>query len=102
MRRELDNAEFIAFREICVEPPAKALVELLGSLDVRNGDDHDLKVHVELADGPVAAGIVDFGGAHAASWIRLRVCVLFRRKTSMGLRVVMPSRVVSAPARRAR
>jgi hypothetical protein len=85
---ELDNAKAVKRGDVVVEPPAQALVELLGSVDVGDGDDLDLEVHVDLPDGRVAAGVVYFGGAHGC----LLGCVVcktlsFRRETSMGLRI---------------
>jgi hypothetical protein len=60
---ELDDAKAVQRGDVVVEPPAQALVELLGSVDVGHGDDLDLEVHVDLPDGRVAAGVVYFGGA---------------------------------------
>src|SRR5215472_8244222 len=45
--RELDDAKAGQRGVVGVEPPAKALVELLGLVDVGHGDDVDLEVHVD-------------------------------------------------------
>src|ERR1039457_3352020 len=100
---ELDDAKAVKRGDVVVEPPAQALVELLGSVDVGHGDDLDLEVHVDLPDGRVAAGVVYFGGAHGC----LLGCVACMTLLSGGrpqwvFVLVMPPRVISAPARRAR
>src|SRR5215831_14635850 len=48
--RELDDANALCWGDIGVEPPTQALVEQLGSLDVRDWDDVDLKLHVDSRD----------------------------------------------------
>src|SRR5215471_8422018 len=45
--RELDDAKAGQRGVVGVEPPAQALVELLGSVDIGYGDDIDLEVHVD-------------------------------------------------------
>ena len=45
--RELDDAEVVAVGEVGVEPPAEVAIETLGAIDVRNGDDDDLELHVD-------------------------------------------------------
>ena len=69
MRRPLQRGD------VLVEPPAQALVELLGSVDVGHGDDVDLEVHVDhvcllerflqlagdLADGGLDTTLHDLG-----------------------------------------
>jgi hypothetical protein len=45
-RRELDDAEVVTGGEVGVEPPAEASVELLRAVDIRDGDDHHLELHV--------------------------------------------------------
>ena len=50
-RVELDDPE-VAAAEVGVEPPAEALVELLRPVDIRDGDDDGLELHV---DGGVSA-----------------------------------------------
>ena len=47
-RRELDHAEVVAGGVVGVEPPTQVAVEALGAVDVRNGNDDDLELHVEL------------------------------------------------------
>jgi len=44
-QRELNPAEPVFERGIGLEPPAEAAVELLGTIDVRNGYDNDLELH---------------------------------------------------------
>jgi hypothetical protein len=46
-RRELNHAETIIEGEIGVEPPAQAVVELLGAINIRNRNDNDLELHIE-------------------------------------------------------
>ena len=46
-RRELHHAEALAVVEVGVEPPPEVRVELLRAIDVRNGDDDDLELHVD-------------------------------------------------------
>ena len=61
-RRELDQAEAAGGGDVGVDPPAEAAhVELLCALDIRDGEDDHLEVHV---DGPGAgdrAGVVAAG-----------------------------------------
>ena len=45
-RRELDQPEVVAGGDVGVEPPAEARVELLRAVDVRDGDDDHLELHV--------------------------------------------------------
>src|SRR5580704_9220656 len=48
-RRELDHAEVaIVGGVVGVEPPPQAAVEGPGAVDVRNRDDHDLKLEVDI------------------------------------------------------
>ena len=53
--------------DIVVQPPAQALVELLGSVDVGHRDDLNLQVKVDLPDGRVAAGLCTSAELIAAS-----------------------------------
>ena len=46
-RRELDHAPVVAGGEVGVEPPTQVAVKALGAIDVRNGDDDDLELHVD-------------------------------------------------------
>ena len=46
-RRELDDPEAVVDGEVGVEPPPEAAVELLRAVDVRDGDDDDLELHVD-------------------------------------------------------
>ena len=48
-RRELDDAEAVTGGEVGVESPAEAQVELLGPVDIRDGDDHHLELLVHDA-----------------------------------------------------
>ena len=92
-RRELDYAEAVQRGGVAVEPPAQALVELLGSVDVGDGDDLDLQVKIGLPDGRVAARAVYFGDADG--WL------VSGGRPQLVFVVVMSSRVICAPARRA-
>ncbi len=47
-RRELDDAEVVAGGEVGVEPPPEAAVERLRAVDIRNRDDDDLELHVDV------------------------------------------------------
>ena len=47
-RRELHDPKRVTDGEVGVEPPAQAAVEALGAIDVRNRDDDDLELHVDL------------------------------------------------------
>ena len=53
-RRELDQAEIFAGGAVDVEPPSDALVKLLRAVDIRNGDDDDLELHVNSRDARLA------------------------------------------------
>jgi hypothetical protein len=44
-RRELDDANVLCRGDILVKPPTQLLIELLGALDIRHGDDVNLEVH---------------------------------------------------------
>src|SRR6516165_9370722 len=44
---ELDDAKPLHRGDVAVEAPTQALIELLGSVDVGHGDDHDLELHVD-------------------------------------------------------
>jgi hypothetical protein len=70
-RGELDDTQAVERGDVVVQSPAQALIELLGSVDVGHGDDHDLEVQVDLPDRPVEAGHAYFGGTHGC----LLVCV---------------------------
>src|SRR5215475_9489301 len=48
--RELDDAEVVVIREFGVESPSKPRVELFCAIKIRNGDHHDLKLHVDRLD----------------------------------------------------
>ena len=65
-RRELDQAKIFAGGAVNVEPPSDPLVKLLRAVDVRNGDDDDLELHVNSRDARVSCCAVttDFIGAH--------------------------------------
>src|SRR5205085_3154268 len=52
---ELDDAKALQRGGVVVEPPTQALIELLGSVNVRHGDDLDLELHVDPPDARVAA-----------------------------------------------
>ena len=47
MRRELNNAEFIAFREVSVESPAEFLVKCLCTIDIGNADYYHFEFHFQ-------------------------------------------------------
>ena len=48
-----------------VEPPPDAAVELLGAVDIRNGDDDHLDLHVDLLDaGDLRVGATGLGRCH--------------------------------------
>src|ERR1700690_3295299 len=57
-RRELDQSELLTDGAICVEPPPEASVELLGAVDIRDGDDDHLKSRAEARDGCGPARVV--------------------------------------------
>ena len=65
-RRELDQAEIFAGGAVNVEPPSDPLVKRLRAIDIRNGDDDDLELHVNSRDPRVSCCVVimDFIGAH--------------------------------------
>ena len=46
-RRELDHAQVVTAGEVGVEPPPELRVELLRAVDIRDGDDDDLELHVD-------------------------------------------------------
>src|SRR6185369_11146475 len=48
-RRKLNHAPVVAGHKVRIESPAEAGVERLGTLDVRNGNDDDLELHVDRA-----------------------------------------------------
>src|ERR1700722_5449558 len=68
-RRELDYAEVFAVIEVGVEPPPELGVELLRAVNIRDGDDDDLELHVGWRDAGVDA--TDCIGAHSCllSWV---------------------------------
>jgi hypothetical protein len=55
-RRELDHV-FLVRDEVGVEPPAEGRVELLRSVDIRDGNGDDLELHVDLPDTRVAGSV---------------------------------------------
>src|SRR4029077_9506923 len=57
-RRELDHAEVFTGGEVGVEPPPEARVELLRAVDIRDGDDDHLELHVASPDACVAGRVV--------------------------------------------
>src|ERR1051326_6181055 len=46
-RRKLDHAVVAAGREVGIEPPAEFRVKLLCTVDVRDGNDNHLELHVD-------------------------------------------------------
>src|SRR5277367_5168377 len=50
-RRELNQMEIFAGGAVNVEPSSDPLVKLLRAVDIRNGDDDDLELHVNARDG---------------------------------------------------
>src|SRR6516162_2667583 len=58
---ELDDAKALHRGDVAVEAPTQALIELLGSVDVGHGNDHDLELHVAPPDARVAACVVYVG-----------------------------------------
>src|SRR6202453_626402 len=65
-RRELDQAEIFGGGAVNVEPPSDPLVKRPRAIDIRNGDDDDLELHVNPRDARVSCCVVtmDFIGAH--------------------------------------
>src|SRR5208282_2224984 len=57
-RRELDQAEIFAGGAVDVEPPSDPLVKFLRAVDIRNGDDDDLELHVNSRDARVSCYVV--------------------------------------------
>src|SRR5204862_885084 len=53
-RGELDHPEVLV-PEVRVQPPSEALVELLGAVDIRDGDDDGLELHVDSPAARVTA-----------------------------------------------
>ena len=51
---ELDDSEAVIELEVGVEPPTHPLVELLGTIDVRNWDNDYLQLHVEAHEARAA------------------------------------------------
>jgi hypothetical protein len=88
--RELDDAKAVEGGVVGVEPPAQALVELLGPVDVGYRDDLDLQVHVDRPGGRAVARVVYFGGAHG--------CLLSQGRPQWVF--VSVSLAAGAPARR--
>src|SRR5271155_2446489 len=80
-RRELDQAEIFAGGAVEVEPPSDPLVKLLRAVDIRNGDDDDLELHVNSRDARVSCCVVipNFIGAHA--YLLCSVVIAVTRKT---------------------
>ncbi len=70
-RRELDDAEVFTVVVVGVEPPPELRVELLGAVDIRDGDDDDLELHVDWRDAGVDT--TDCIRAHSC----LLSCVIF-------------------------
>src|SRR5690242_4131854 len=56
--RELQNPKILAVVEVRIEPPAKLCVELLRALNIRNGNYHDLELHIEFWGAGVARRFV--------------------------------------------
>ena len=51
--------------EVRVQPPPETFVERLGAVDVRDGDDDGLELHVDLPDAGVGGRVgAGFRGAH--------------------------------------
>ena len=68
-RRELDDVVVVR-GEVGVEPPPETPVELLGALDIRDRDDDDLELHVDLPDAPVVLRVLGVAVVlMVASWI---------------------------------
>ncbi len=47
---DLYDAKIVSHNEIVVEPPSEPCVELLCTVDVRDGDERDLELHVDSRD----------------------------------------------------
>jgi hypothetical protein len=70
---KLDQAEIVAGEAVEVEPPSDPLVELLRAVDIRNGDDDDLELHVNSRDARLRGFVdLDFIGhiCHVLSSLR--------------------------------
>ena len=66
-RRELDDPEAVIEGEVGVEPPPEPPVELLRAVDIRDGDDDHLELHVDVLDArtPARVAAADSGHAHS-------------------------------------
>src|SRR5271167_1902104 len=66
-RRELDHAEVVTGGEIGVEPPPEPPVELLCAVDIRDGDDDDLELHVDSRVSGVVTTVLILQSCHVFS-----------------------------------
>src|SRR6185312_1084725 len=62
---ELDDAKAVHRGDVVVEPPTQACIEVLGSVNVGDGDDLDLELHVDPRDARIPACGAFFSGAHS-------------------------------------
>jgi hypothetical protein len=94
-RCELDQAEIFAGGAVNIEPPSDPLVKRLRAIDIRNGDDDDLELHVNSRDARVSCCVVtmDFIGAHqylpcsagiAVTWSLLTSDTVYDASLSVG------------------
>ena len=74
-RRELDYAEVVTVVEVGVEPPPELRVELLRAVDIRDGDDDDLELHVDFRDARVRRASLRTSSMHLPCSFLLRVHV---------------------------
>src|SRR5262245_55878411 len=76
-RCKLDHAEVFTVVEVSVEaPPELPTVEFFGAIDIRNGDDNYLELHIHFRGDRFAGRVVttDFSGAHGSllCWVECR------------------------------
>jgi hypothetical protein len=57
LETELDDPEAVIEGEVSVEPPPKVPVELLRAVDIRDGNDDHLKLHVWACVGRLSATV---------------------------------------------
>ena len=72
-RRELDHAEVVTRGEIGVEPPPEPSVELLRAVDIRDGDDDQLELHVDFR-GARVFGVVTADFLHQICHVFPPIC----------------------------
>ena len=65
-RRQLHDPEVLTGDEVGIQPPAQLLVEVLGPIDVGDGQNDDLELHVHQL------GFVGLGRASRSSWMSLK------------------------------